>query len=748
MKIINFLKSERFDKFCFYFCLIDLMFLPYFFLITTNYSVPLLILWFVFRFKTIKYKSNFPLIITMTILILLSTCISFIMYPQNVAGTNIYVYNIKSVFQFVSYFLYYIMFANYINNNDVNLKKPLLLLLIFATILSFLYFVDKNLFANLKIFWNSSDDFTNMFLAGEPYLQYRYNFIWTDPNNPGYFFVSLLFFLCLNIKTTLKEKVFVFLCTIIIVISTMSSGTLISLGIVSAILILDAIINNRKKVLEFIKNIKIVHLILFFVIIGIVGFLIFDNAIFDEFLQRVSNNSLSYRINIWFRIFKNTDLYKYILLGTGGTQVILKNLSLIYPHSGEIYLLYSFGLVCMLLFVYCFFRPNMSKNYKKFLFVLPVFIGFTINTIVGEQKFVLLYLLMYCFYQHEKKEKELCKNKYVNTNTDLVSIVVPIYNSEKYLKRCLDSLINQTHKNIEIILINDGSKDGSLKLCNNYAKKDERIKLFNNKNHGVSYSRNFGIEQANGKYIMFVDSDDYADINIVHDMLSLKSDDVDLIIGGLIMKDKNNQVISKHILKEGKYQFDNFIEKINKDLDFLCVCGPCCKLYDLDKIRSNQIKFDENLTMGEDTTFNIDYLSNSNIIVTMSNIYYHYMRENPNSLFTRYYDDFMYINDKVLKNFINMLILRNCSKQAIQNLKNIYFDIIFSSNNMNFKYKKLNTKEKRLEDIEYMFSLPFIQEVCLSNSKNLIHKLKFYFVKKKMKKTLYYLFLINNLIKE
>ena len=88
-----------------------------------------------------------------------------------------------------------------------------------------------------------------------------------------------------------------------------------------------------------------------------------------------------------------------------------------------------------------------------------------------------------------------------------ISIIVPIYNTEKYLKKCLDSLINQSKKELEFMLINDGSKDNSEEIIKEY--KDERIKYYKNKNQGIGKTRNFGIEKATGKYIMFLDSDDY-----------------------------------------------------------------------------------------------------------------------------------------------------------------------------------------------------------------------------------------------
>lgn len=104
---------------------------------------------------------------------------------------------------------------------------------------------------------------------------------------------------------------------------------------------------------------------------------------------------------------------------------------------------------------------------------------------------------------------------------DVISIVVPVYNVEKYLERCINSIINQTYENIEIILVNDGSTDNSLEICNKYIKKDSRIKLINKQNGGLSDARNVGIDNAIGKYITFVDSDDYIDVDYVEFLYKL-----------------------------------------------------------------------------------------------------------------------------------------------------------------------------------------------------------------------------------
>ena len=100
-----------------------------------------------------------------------------------------------------------------------------------------------------------------------------------------------------------------------------------------------------------------------------------------------------------------------------------------------------------------------------------------------------------------------------------ISIIVPIYNTEKYLKRCLDSLIKQEYENIEIILINDGSTDGSLQICEEYKNKDNRIVLIDKIHTGVSHTRNIGLENVSGDYIGFVDSDDYIDKDMFKNLM-------------------------------------------------------------------------------------------------------------------------------------------------------------------------------------------------------------------------------------
>ena len=108
-----------------------------------------------------------------------------------------------------------------------------------------------------------------------------------------------------------------------------------------------------------------------------------------------------------------------------------------------------------------------------------------------------------------------------------ISVIIPVYNVEKWLNKCVDSILSQSYENFEVILVNDGSTHKSKDICDQYSKEDKRVKVFHNKNKGLSYSRNFGVKKSNGKYVMFVDSDDFiSDINIIDKFINILEKDI------------------------------------------------------------------------------------------------------------------------------------------------------------------------------------------------------------------------------
>lgn len=196
-----------------------------------------------------------------------------------------------------------------------------------------------------------------------------------------------------------------------------------------------------------------------------------------------------------------------------------------------------------------------------------------------------------------------------------ISIIIPVYNVDKYINRCIDSILKQTYKDFEIILIDDGSKDTSLKKIKQYEKKYDFIKVFSQKNSGPAITRNRGIDNASGKYIMFIDSDDYIDKDYLENYIS-NIEDNDIVIGGFRKVDNKKVTFTRKLIDT---EFSKYI-----------VTGPVCHLYKKDLIVNNSIKFlDTN--MSEDTYFNVKIYELNPRIKSISYIGYNYYT-NPTSI--------------------------------------------------------------------------------------------------------------------
>lgn len=219
-----------------------------------------------------------------------------------------------------------------------------------------------------------------------------------------------------------------------------------------------------------------------------------------------------------------------------------------------------------------------------------------------------------------------------------VSVIVPVYNVEKYLDRCIQSILNQTFTDFELILVNDGSPDNCGKICDEYAKKDNRVKVIHKQNAGVSAARNTGIDKACGEYIMFVDSDDYIDLDMLKKMLSMSSSSVDLIVSSIKMITMDNGKENYFLMEDKIYTIEGLLlDFLLQSFPIICLCGPCCKLYKSNIVKTNNVRFNTGMSLGEDTCFNLDYIKKcEKNIVTMSSCYYNYIREREDSLFTKF----------------------------------------------------------------------------------------------------------------
>lgn len=204
-----------------------------------------------------------------------------------------------------------------------------------------------------------------------------------------------------------------------------------------------------------------------------------------------------------------------------------------------------------------------------------------------------------------------------------VSIIVPIFNVEKYLPRCIDSILEQTFTDFELVLIDDGSPDNSGKICDEYAKKDFRIRVFHKKNGGVSSARNFGMSKARGEWICFVDSDDWVDKKYLADFFLFPIQKNSLVVQGISYEFPNRK---EKIL----FSYPNGIFDVNSrnngvvDNELFHNGCPVAKLFEIHIIKANNILFNESISLNEDHLFVLEYYKYIEYINLLSAMNYHY----------------------------------------------------------------------------------------------------------------------------
>ena len=250
-----------------------------------------------------------------------------------------------------------------------------------------------------------------------------------------------------------------------------------------------------------------------------------------------------------------------------------------------------------------------------------------------------------------------------------LSIIVPAYNCEKYIDKCIQSIIKQKNNLIEIIIINDGSTDKTLEKCESFQKQYQNIKIINQKNSGVSYSRNIGIENASGKYIMFVDSDDYLEENSLEKIQELLSENIDILRYSYIIKDKNKntEVIFEketfNLIKQKDEFFEKFFQKTNQNV----IWGQV-----INKQLLNDIKFTHNIFYGEDLLFNCQLYNKCKYIRYTDTILYNY-KQNADSI-TRNYknskvkskiENLIYVFEKIISDYKDENLIRGIQNKFI-----------------------------------------------------------------------------------
>lgn len=205
-----------------------------------------------------------------------------------------------------------------------------------------------------------------------------------------------------------------------------------------------------------------------------------------------------------------------------------------------------------------------------------------------------------------------------------ISIIVPIFNTSKYLKECVDSILNQTYHNLEVILVDDGSADNSWKICENYEEKDNRVRAFHKENSGVSATRNYGLEKASGDLISFCDSDDIIKQDLYKTLLNkLIETGADRVCGGYAyLYSDNHRLYCKPRKKDGVYKCSDLVKIMIDDgtLSGFLFSGVNNSLFKADILRRNNIKFKEDVKYNEDSLFSFEYAIHSETLYSMQSV--------------------------------------------------------------------------------------------------------------------------------
>lgn len=259
-----------------------------------------------------------------------------------------------------------------------------------------------------------------------------------------------------------------------------------------------------------------------------------------------------------------------------------------------------------------------------------------------------------------------------------LSIIIPVYNVEKYLSACIESILKQTYQNFELLLINDGSTDKSKHICDEYVHKDSRIHVFHKKNGGPSSARNYGIEQAKGKWIAFIDSDDTVEPNYLSNFNHTDGVDVQLYAQGYKIIGIDSKIHyrklpnKRNISKEEAFKYLEESDISN---------SPVFKLYSRKIIKQNNLKFDEKTSYGEDHLFTLEYFKYIENGSLSSECGYNYIRREisltnrniPIEELCHYYKESDVIFNNVFKSPQNIIHIFN--KRKYSNIKRIFQEI-------------------------------------------------------------------------
>ena len=301
---------------------------------------------------------------------------------------------------------------------------------------------------------------------------------------------------------------------------------------------------------------------------------------------------------------------------------------------------------------------------------------------------------------------------------DLISIIVPVYNVEKYLSRCIDSIVCQTYRTLEIILVDDGSVDNSGSICDGYADKDTRIKVVHKNNGGLGFARNSGLDIATGKYVTFIDGDDYIGKTHIEEMYALiQNTKTDTCMGGHTKVYANKEVPHKNVCAGKVYKNDVKAEVLPR----MCGANPkgedyiemsvCMVLLSNEIIKEHHLRFvSEREYVSEDLVFDFEYYPLSKGVCVSQQVDYYYC-DNEGSLTTKYRPDRFDSQIKLYEMLRKKAKSLGIEKQCTERLQNTVLAIARYSVKLEYKFKKQNGKQVVRENVKRICENKILKEI-------------------------------------
>ena len=336
-------------------------------------------------------------------------------------------------------------------------------------------------------------------------------------------------------------------------------------------------------------------------------------------------------------------------------------------------------------------------------------------------------------------------------NNDLITVVIPVYNVEKYLSRSIDSVVSQTYTNLEILLIDDCSTDGCAEICDNYALKDQRIRVIHKENAGLGMARNTGIENACGKYIFFFDSDDYVEKNVVEECyLCATEEKADMVCFGHIEEFSNGDVIENRIPQPKKDVFRNeeiknwlmpmtLSHDASKGEHWHLSLSAWCAMFSMEVIKNNNWRFvSERDIISEDIYSVLEYYSFTSCVAFIRKSFYHYV-SNPLSLSKAYRKD-RYEKLKILAGKLTELSVEmNMPDLLEERVRTIFLGLTIGA------MKQIAASEEKIDKMKELKAIindSYMQTVLSKNDfsgENFSKRLLFYSMCNKMTWLCYFL---------